>query len=360
MKQLVCEMCGSTDLVKDGGVFVCQSCGCKYSVEEAKKMMVEGTVEVTGTVTVDESKNNADKIEKYLELAESALEGNDTEGVVSYCDRVLELDPDNHKAWYIRAMSAGWGSTLQNMKFAQTITAAKRAINLAPNNLKTTYASNIYLSSKAQIVSLMQIVTKMPITVGGTYMHNVMQAWGSLLKDIPFLSISLMNSEIEDCKKACINSQMALAPRDRYIFSGWEVYNGRERYDITFSNALKEKMDEARKLQNEIIEQYFESHPEENKKMKEYMELVSNSKEWKELQTAYDEKNKAKKSIDGMLFPTGKKYKELVNIIKEQDKKIPSLKNAFNSFAGKMLEEIKNIEEQAGITDSWTDEYVVD
>ena len=39
MKQLTCEMCGSTDLLKQDGVFVCQSCGCKYSVEEAKKMM---------------------------------------------------------------------------------------------------------------------------------------------------------------------------------------------------------------------------------------------------------------------------------------------------------------------------------
>ena len=38
MKQLTCEMCGSTDLLKQDGVFVCQSCGCKYSVEEAKKM----------------------------------------------------------------------------------------------------------------------------------------------------------------------------------------------------------------------------------------------------------------------------------------------------------------------------------
>ena len=44
MKQLTCEMCGSTDLMKQDGVFVCQSCGTKYSVEEAKKMMVEGTV----------------------------------------------------------------------------------------------------------------------------------------------------------------------------------------------------------------------------------------------------------------------------------------------------------------------------
>lgn len=53
MKQLTCEMCGSTELMKQDGVFVCQTCGTKYSVEEAKKMMVEGTVEVKGTVKVD-------------------------------------------------------------------------------------------------------------------------------------------------------------------------------------------------------------------------------------------------------------------------------------------------------------------
>ena len=41
MKKLVCEMCGSSDLLKQDGVFVCQGCGCKYSVEEARKMMVE-------------------------------------------------------------------------------------------------------------------------------------------------------------------------------------------------------------------------------------------------------------------------------------------------------------------------------
>ena len=41
MKKLVCEMCGSNDLLKQDGVFVCQSCGCKYSVEEARKMMME-------------------------------------------------------------------------------------------------------------------------------------------------------------------------------------------------------------------------------------------------------------------------------------------------------------------------------
>ncbi|MDE5985293.1 MAG: hypothetical protein K2H13_08575 [Eubacterium sp.] len=49
MKQLTCEMCGSTDLMKQDGVFVCQTCGCKYSVEEAKKLMAEITEKTDAT-----------------------------------------------------------------------------------------------------------------------------------------------------------------------------------------------------------------------------------------------------------------------------------------------------------------------
>lgn len=48
MKQLTCEMCGSTNLLKQDGVFVCQSCGTKYSVEEAKKMIAEESEDVFG------------------------------------------------------------------------------------------------------------------------------------------------------------------------------------------------------------------------------------------------------------------------------------------------------------------------
>lgn len=44
MKQLTCEICGGTDFIKQNGVFVCQSCGCKYSAEEAKRMTSERAV----------------------------------------------------------------------------------------------------------------------------------------------------------------------------------------------------------------------------------------------------------------------------------------------------------------------------
>ncbi len=50
MKQIRCEMCGSMDLIKQDGVFMCQNCGMRYSLEDARKMMIEGTVEVQGTV----------------------------------------------------------------------------------------------------------------------------------------------------------------------------------------------------------------------------------------------------------------------------------------------------------------------
>lgn len=53
MNELICEMCGSNDIVKQDGLYVCQSCGTKYSAEEARKMMSGGTVEVEGTVRID-------------------------------------------------------------------------------------------------------------------------------------------------------------------------------------------------------------------------------------------------------------------------------------------------------------------
>ena len=95
MKQLTCEMCGSTDLMKQDGVFVCQSCGTKYSVEEAKKMMVEGTVDVTGsTVKVDSS----DELANLYQIARRAKDDNNGENAAKYYDMILVKDPTSWEA----------------------------------------------------------------------------------------------------------------------------------------------------------------------------------------------------------------------------------------------------------------------
>ena len=99
MKQLVCDMCGSVDIIKQDGMFVCQFCGTKYSVEEAKKMMIEGTVDVQGTVKVD----NSAFVEKYLANARRAYEKEDWEEVEKYYNLVEQNAPNNMEAVFFSA-----------------------------------------------------------------------------------------------------------------------------------------------------------------------------------------------------------------------------------------------------------------
>ncbi len=94
MQQLTCEMCGSTDMAKQDGVYVCQTCGMKYSVEEARKMMIDGTVDVQGTVKVD----NSALIAKHLVNAHRALVKEDWEEVEKYYNLVEQNSPDNIEA----------------------------------------------------------------------------------------------------------------------------------------------------------------------------------------------------------------------------------------------------------------------
>lgn len=94
MKALVCELCGGNDFVKTGDFFVCQSCGTKYTAEDAKKMMIEGTVDVRGTVKVD----NSDFVEKFLMNARRAKQKEDWEETEKYYNMVEQNDPTNIEA----------------------------------------------------------------------------------------------------------------------------------------------------------------------------------------------------------------------------------------------------------------------
>ena len=87
MKQLTCEMCGSTDLLKQDGMFVCQNCGTKYTVDEAKKLMVEGTVKI----------DNSEKLRNLYTLARQAKDSNDAENAVKYYDLIKQEDPSRHR-----------------------------------------------------------------------------------------------------------------------------------------------------------------------------------------------------------------------------------------------------------------------
>lgn len=85
MQAMVCELCGSTNIVKKDDMFQCQHCGAKYSVEEAKKLI--GSVK---------SVNN--QTEKYLTLARRAKEENNAENAAKYYELVLLENPMSWEA----------------------------------------------------------------------------------------------------------------------------------------------------------------------------------------------------------------------------------------------------------------------
>ena len=151
MKRLTCEMCGSTDMLKQDGVFVCQTCGTKYSVEEAKKMMIEGTVNVSGTVKVD----NTDKIKNYIEMAKSAYDADNKSEAESYCNRILEIEPENYEAWFLKGKAAGWQSTLANIRIEESVQCFSKAIDYAPEEkvsyIKNNAAKEVSLLSTAMV-----------------------------------------------------------------------------------------------------------------------------------------------------------------------------------------------------------------
>jgi len=94
MKRIVCEMCGSQDVVKQEGMYICNHCGTKYSPEEAKKLFVEVTV------TVD----HAEEIKNLYALATRARQNNDYENAATYYQQLLGYEPDNWEAAFFSTL----------------------------------------------------------------------------------------------------------------------------------------------------------------------------------------------------------------------------------------------------------------
>ena len=88
-------MCGSKDLIKKDGVYTCEYCGAKYTAEEAKKLMIEGTVDVSGsTVKADTS----DELSNLYQLARRARANDDDATASKYYDMILLKAPNSWEA----------------------------------------------------------------------------------------------------------------------------------------------------------------------------------------------------------------------------------------------------------------------
>lgn len=120
MKAIVCEMCGSHDLIKKDGVFVCENCGTKYTLEEARKLMIEGVV----SVSIDTSKKEKD-ILKIIETAYSAWNHKE---VYEAASKLVEMNPSLWKGWFYKGLGAGYLSENDFDRFGESLTYFDQAL----------------------------------------------------------------------------------------------------------------------------------------------------------------------------------------------------------------------------------------
>ena len=153
MKQLVCEMCGSTEFVKQDGVFACQGCGIKYSTEEAKRVMADG-LDATG-VAVTKKENPV--VSNYLELSKSACDAANGESAFSYANKALEIEPQNHKAWIAKMFAMEYIGTLGNLQLTEVVEAGKKAITYAPEEHKAETEFTVYTYYLTRALSLLKL-----------------------------------------------------------------------------------------------------------------------------------------------------------------------------------------------------------
>lgn len=115
MKKILCKSCGDVNIVKDGNLYICQSCGSKYFLEESS---------VPGDTT---------QAARYLALALSAKEAGNEKESEKYAKKVLELDPKASMAWFLKGEWVGRSSTLYDFRYQEAIHCFQQALKYCKN-----------------------------------------------------------------------------------------------------------------------------------------------------------------------------------------------------------------------------------
>lgn len=141
MKKIVCELCEGMEFTKEGGMFVCNSCGTKYTAEEARGMMreVEGAgPAVTGgaPAAVPMGNPNQQQLDNILLLASSAYEADNKAEAENYCNQAIVMDAMCYKAWMLKGKAVGWQSKIDNLRIEEAAHSFCKAIDFAPEEEK--------------------------------------------------------------------------------------------------------------------------------------------------------------------------------------------------------------------------------
>lgn len=127
MKVMICEMCNGNRLIKQDGLYVCQHCGTMYSAEEARKLLVEGTVKIDHT----------DELNNLYQVARRARSTKNSENAQKFYEQILVKDPSSWEANFYSIYYQSMNCTVGGIKIAANrITNIERSVlNMLKNSI---------------------------------------------------------------------------------------------------------------------------------------------------------------------------------------------------------------------------------
>lgn len=315
MAQLTCEMCNGTDFVKNDGVFVCQQCGCKYSVEEARKMMFgDGGSSVpapAAPAAAAEQKNK--KLENLRTLAERAKEDDDSENAAKYYEQILIEDPNDWAANFYSVYYAA-----HNIKIAQIGSAANRVANCIESVFKLVKA---HVEKPAdQAVACLEVATKV-IAFSNMLFNNISSHLGS--------NMETARKNMENWAYPTISMLVVTADKMLSVFDDETVKSINEpaamlvyKTAMQYSDVSKDMTNKMRQLHNIVSGRV--SSLERQQKAREKAEAEKRRKEyWAEHAEEKAALEAEKESLLEQVDALGSEYKRKQNSLQKELSSVP-------------------------------------
>ena len=148
MAAIICELCGSNDIQKQDGLFVCQHCGTKYTIEEARKLI--------GTVIID----NSQQIENLYALARRAKNNGNINDAAKYYAQIVTENPNDWEATFYSVYYASMRCTIAEIEIAayNVSNSIDTTFRLIKNNLSAEQWSDSYIEVFHKVSDLAKVL----------------------------------------------------------------------------------------------------------------------------------------------------------------------------------------------------------
>lgn len=213
------------------GIFVCQTCGTKYSVEEAKKMMMETETTIVVKNTV--------QVENLLNLANSSFESKNYSQAEKFCNQVIAIDGKNYEAWKLKGKAINYQINPNNQRILEAYNCIMTAYRILDDEQKKEKKQEILFWIKEGLAGevdfwLKQLETNRPTDIALTKAKNAyIDSYNKMklaLEEMKFddkykkeYLLAFSNAFIMRCNKRCVtiwNTTVAYNYYRDYMESG--------------------------------------------------------------------------------------------------------------------------------------------